>query len=369
MLNYDNIYTVYERIKNNTRNKSKIFMFALNLNSNVYSILKDLYDEKYTFGKYNIFLIKEPKYRIIISENISDKIVNHLISNYILLPRLDKSLIDSNVATRKGKGGSYAFHLFKKYVKYLSNKGNSIYVLKIDISKYFYNIDHECLIKMLKTKIKDEKAINLLSKIVDTSNENYVNLNIQKIKGNEIKRIKKLNISENEKNKKIKDIQKIPLYAKGKGLPIGNMTSQILATFYLNNVDRYIKEKLKFHCYIRYMDDLVILDNDKRRLLSSIKTIEKEINKCKLKINKKTRVYDLKNGVNFIGYLFRFNDGKLHVKISTKNYCRIKRKLKKMKKEKDNRYLKSLGSYNGFFNNCDGKIYNNFKKIYNYGDI
>ena len=94
------------------------------------------------------------------------------------------------------------FHLFKKYVKYLSNKGNSIYVLKIDISKYFYNIDHECLIKMLKTKIKDEKAINLLSKIVDTSNENYVNLNIQKIKGNEIKRIKKLNISENEKNKK-----------------------------------------------------------------------------------------------------------------------------------------------------------------------
>ena len=88
-----------------------------------------------------------------------------------------------------------------------------------------------------------------------------------------------LNINKREKEEKIKTINSIPYYKYGKGLPIGNMTSQILGIFYLNDVDHYIKEKLKFKYYIRYMDDILIIDTDRDKLLKSFNLIEKEINK------------------------------------------------------------------------------------------
>ena len=139
-------------------------------------------------------------------------------------------MVDTNVATREGRGSGYAFD---KLIKYFNsfNLEEEVYVLKVDISKYFYNIDHDLLMKMVERKIKDKKALKIIRDIIDTTNIEYVNKDINNLRYKEIERIKGLNISLKEKEKKIRDLMKIPVYQYGKGLPIGNMTSQTLAIF------------------------------------------------------------------------------------------------------------------------------------------
>ena len=129
ILKYENAKEMFYKIKKSCKNKSEVYDFSLNLNQNIYDILYKLYKNNYKFSKYRIFLIKEPKYRLIMSECISDKLVNHLVSNFILLPSLEPSLIYSNVATRKNKGSGLAFNLFVKYINSFQNKKEMPYVI------------------------------------------------------------------------------------------------------------------------------------------------------------------------------------------------------------------------------------------------
>ena len=110
MISYRNIDFIFNKVKNNCHNKNKVFDFIKYKNCNIIDILEQLKNNNYKFNNYNIFLIKEKKYRIIMSETISDKIVNQLISNFILIPSF-KNLIDTNVATKKNKGTNYAYIL------------------------------------------------------------------------------------------------------------------------------------------------------------------------------------------------------------------------------------------------------------------
>ena len=99
------------------------------------------------------------------SEKIEDKIVNHLVAKYILLPALDSSLIDANVATRYKKGSGHAFKLFLRQTDRLFSEKKEIYVLKIDISKYFYNIDHKICMDLIEKKIKDPRALYINNEV------------------------------------------------------------------------------------------------------------------------------------------------------------------------------------------------------------
>ena len=224
-LTIDNLYKSYNIVKKTCKNKKEIYKYSLNLSTNINYIYKCLYNKNYSFNKYKIFMIFEPKARLVMSSTIPDKIVNHFITNYYLIPLLETTLIESNVATRKGKGTSYGNKLLMSYLNKLNiNKKENIYCLKIDISKYFYNIDYEILINMLRKKIYDEEIINLIKKVIGCANQNYVNNNISFYN-----------------NKYGTDI---PFYINNKGLSIGTVTSQFLAIFYLNDLDHYIKEKL-----------------------------------------------------------------------------------------------------------------------------
>ena len=250
----DDINEVYKEARRNIRNKNKIYRFENYYSLNI-SKIKDVFDSgKYDVGKYNIFLIREPKYRIIMSQNIFDKVINHIVARKFLYV-LDNVLIDSNIATRKNRGTSLGVKLFRRYLNKLDGE---IYALKFDISKYFYNIDHEILISLLKNKIKDKRVIDILIKIINSTDDEYVNECICKLKMNELLKVKRSNLNDKEKLKRIDEIERIPIYEKGKGLPIGNMTSQILAIIYLNNLDHFIKEKLKAKYYIRYMDGVTV---------------------------------------------------------------------------------------------------------------
>ena len=357
---YDNvsmqdIINVYRKqIRVNTKNKYKIKRFEDFYSVNISRVKKTFEMGNYNGGIYNIFLIQEPKYRIIMSQNIYDKLINHVVATKFLLPVLDKSLIDTNIATRFNKGTHFGIKLIKKYLNLL--KGDTVYALKYDISKYFYNIDYDILMSLLKRKFKDQKVLEILKNIIDSTNKGYVNRAIVKLKNNELERIDGLNISFKEKEIKKEEINKIPLYINGKGLPIGNMTSQILAVFYLNELDHFIKERLGCKYYIRYMDDGVILSNDKEYLKRCLREIEKMVEKYKLRLNRKTKIINVsKEGLDFLGFRFCiYNKVILKVRRDTKKRFKRKMKLSKNGKFSDEQSLQIFNSYKGHlkWGNC-----------------
>lgn len=353
MISYNNILSVYKKIKNSTKNKKEVYNYELNLNQNLLDTLFSLSKSTYVFSKYNIFLIREPKYRLIMSESFPDKVVNHLFSKYVLSYALQSTLINSNVATRTDKGSKEAYNLFIKYTNKLIYEKKKIYVLKIDISKYFYNINHNIMINMVSEKIKDERVLDMLKVILDTTDNDYVNKTILSVVNREIYKVNKLNISTSEKEKLINELKSIPLYRKGYGLPIGNMSSQILAVFFLNKVDHFIKEKLGCKYYIRYMDDLVILGNDKEELKNVFENVSKYIESFDLNVNNKSGIYSLSDGVNFLGYNFRVFNNKLIIRYRSDTIKRVYKRLKNLKVYDNEMYLKSVASYKGYFLLCN----------------
>ncbi len=353
MISYNNILSVYKKIKNSTKNKKEVYNYELNLNQNLLDTLFSLSKSTYVFSKYNIFLVREPKYRLIMSESFPDKVVNHLFSKYVLSYALQSTLINSNVATRKDKGSKEAYRLFIKYTNKLIYEKKKNYVLKIDISKYFYNINHNILMNMVSEKIKDERVLNMLKVILDTTDNDYINKTILSVVNKEIYKVNKLNISTSEKEKLINELKSIPLYRKGYGLPIGNMSSQILAVFFLNKVDHFIKEKLGCKYYIRYMDDLVILGNDKEELKNIFESVSKYIESFDLNVNKKSGIYSLSNSVNFLGYNFKVFNNKLIIRYRSDTIKRVNKRLKNLKVYDNEMYLKSVASYKGYFLLCN----------------
>ncbi len=310
LFDIDFILNTYKIIKKNTKNKNKLEKFEENLSINLIDI-KDKIGKN--IDKYNLFMIYEPKERLILSLNLKDKIINHMVG-YILFDVLEKSLIDSNVAVRKNKGTSYGIKLIKKYIKELNY---NYYCLKIDIKKYFYSINHNILKDLLNKKIKDKLFLDIVYKIIDSTNSDYIFEYANKHNINYLK--------------------------KGYGLSIGNLTSQILGIFYLNDLDHYIKEELKIKYYIRYMDDMVLFHKNKDYLKYCLDKIIIYLKEYDLELNNKTII--TKNSLCFLGY--RFYNKK--IKILSKNKRRIYKKLRILKYKDYNKYIKSLSSYYGYF--------------------
>ena len=360
MISYSNILYVFNKVKSKCHNKDRFMSFVRYKNCFLIDILEKLRNNSYSFSNYHIFLIHEKKYGIIMSENISDKIVNQLVSYFILIPSF-KCLIEENIATRKGKGSSYGYMLFEKYINDIGTN-NNIYVLRIDIKKYFYNISHDILLSMLESRIKDKKAINILKKIIDLTDYDYVNNNINSLINKEINRINYLKTRGNEKNKLINELKSIPLYRKGYGLSIGCLTNQLLACFFLNDIDHYIKEVLRCKYYIRYMDDIYILSNDKEYLVYCFDKIKYELNKIELNINNKSGIYRLKDGVVFLGYTYNLTNNKLFVRYDNNTIKMIRRKLKYLYDNDFDYYYRSISSYKGYFIRCNTNLF--FDKYY-----
>ena len=357
---YNNLYESYKSVCKSCRSKFKKTSFSFFLYSNLTDILNSLKDDTYNFSKYNIFIINDPKFRIIMSDQMNDKIVNHLIAYKILIPALSPYLIEQNVATRKGYGANKAYYYFEKYANTLKVNGN-VYVLKIDIKKYFYNIDHNILLNMLKKKIKNKDVINLLTRIINQTNEEYINKDILRLKKIEIKNIKSKNISDKEKAYLIKSIEELPYYKNGKGLSIGNVCSQIMAIFYLSGIDNYIKRNLGCKYFLHYMDDYLILSNDKIFLKKIYILLEDKFNEYKLTINYKSNIYKLNNSFTFLGRTYYLKNNKLIYRPRSKTYKSINKKLNYLINNDFKRYYLSKISYRGYLGKEYSNIVNDYK--------
>ena len=276
------------------------------------------------------------------SQEIEDKIVNHLVAKYFLIDVFDKTLQDRNCATRKEKGTHYALRLFKKDYNYFKNKYGKFYILKMDISKYFYNLDHKIIKQLIREKIKDKNALKIIDSIIDSTNEKYINETIAKLKENEKLRI----LNSNNKNKKelLQEIEKLPIYQNGKGVCIGNMVSQIVATFYLDKLDKYIENVLGIKAHVRYMDDFYCMHQNKSYLKRCLEKIKDYLKEFKLTLNSKTKIY---------------------MKLTNKT----KKKFKEKMKIKNLEYINNLNSkeeYLGVRNSYRGHLsYGNCYSLYN----
>ena len=297
--NINNIISCFDEVCKNTKNKKKVEEFKQYKTIYISRIYNELKNKTYKVGKFNIFYIYEPKKRRIVSLNMYDKVINHLVSRYILNIALTPCLIDSNCASREGKGTTYALNIYFKYRNIMNRKYNNYYILKCDIKSYFASIDKNILKSKIIRRIKDKDSIDIIDKILESD-----------------------------------DV-----------LSIGFMTSQILGIYYLNDLDHFIKEDLGIKYYVRYQDDFILIHESKEYLKYCLIMIKNFLYKEKLILNDKTRIY--KNTNNFI-----FLGRNIYSKYSKYRSINKKIKVNSYLYENNiinfNRYLSSYICYKGF---------------------
>ena len=246
--------------------------------------------KKYTLSPYNTFEVFEPKRRVVMSNSYKDKVVQHSLCDNVLEPILTRSFITDNYASQVGKGTHYGLDRLREFLRRFYRKnGIDGWILKADISKYFYSIRHDVLKSLIRKKITDPDVLWLVEMIIDSTEGNV-------------------------------------------GIPIGNQSSQLFALLYLNNLDHFIKEKLGIKYYGRYMDDFFLIHEDKAYLQYCRAEIEKHVAAIGLSLNNKTNIYPLRNGVDFLGFhTYLTETGAVIRKVRRRSKNNMKRKLKKMR--------------------------------------
>ena len=344
-LNINNLLNIYDtEISKNVKNKKKLYNFEINKMQHINNIIDMLKKGYIGHDKYNIFLIYEPKCRLVMSLSVKDKLINHFITRFILEKNLSKYLDPRNVATRKNMGTDYAIKLVLKYINALKQKYKNIYVLKLDISKYFYCIDHDVLKGLLKDKL-DTYEYSIICKIIDSTNKGYINKVISKY-------IETWGVD-------------IPLYEYGKGLPIGNMTSQFLSIYYLNKLDHFIVHNLHLKYYVRYMDDFIIFDPDLDKLKRCKDVIIDILYKeYKLKVNKKkTWICNIDAGFSFLGYTCKKAGNKTVVRIKKSNIEKVEKRVKKVRYLYDNNKISVYSAFCSIMTYTNSYKYSDNNKI------
>ena len=286
-LTYENLFKAHLLARRGKNCREEIIKFNLKQEEYIIYLLEQLKNKTYKHGGYTIFYITEPKLRKIERSRYIDRIVHTFYVENFLKPYFLPQFIQTSYACIQKRGMHKACIDVQKAMKHCRKIWDEYYILKMDISKFFQNIDKDILIKILKRKIKD-KDLMWLTKEIIYSNEGK------------------------------------------KNLPIGNYTSQMFANIYLNEIDQYIKHKLKIKFYFRYMDDSILFVKTKleaKEALEKIKVFLKE--KLELELNKKTQIFKNKQGVNFCGY--KINEYRL--KIRDKGKRKLKKKIKKLKYE------------------------------------
>ena len=281
VITFDNLLLASRKAIRGKRDKRAVSSFYFHLESEILALQEELKNGTYRPAPYIQFEIREPKVRKICSSDFRDRVVHHAICNY-LEPILEKRFIHDSYACRDRKGA----HLAVKKCQRFSRKNK--YFLKCDIRKFFESIDHEVLKQLLVKNFKDTRFLSLLDIVID-----------HQVRGNPSR----------------------------KGLPIGNLTSQHLANFYLDYLDHFIKEKCRVSGYVRYMDDFISFSNDKgflQDLLLNIDVFTSEVLKLKLK-EKATMIAPVSEGVPFLG--FRVFPSLIRLK--RENLVRMRRKVRK----------------------------------------
>lgn len=260
----DELFQAYFDCRSNKRRTANAMAFEVDYESKLIQLLEDINTGNYYPGKSIAFIVNRPVKREIFAADFKDRIVHHLIINKLNL-LFEKDFIRDSFACRVGKGTHHGIKRVDTFIKKCSkNYTEDCFVLKLDIQAFFMNINRKLLFDKLHSYILDKYHLPDQKIVIDLSRKIifYSPADNCIIKGLK---------SDWEGLPKSKSLFYTP---KDCGLPIGNLTSQVFANFYLNSFDHFIKHDLKVRYYGRYVDDFVIVHNDKDYLKSIISEIK-----------------------------------------------------------------------------------------------
>ena len=302
LFSYANLYKAHLRGRRGKRDKKPLVRFEMEMLVHLQEMYEQLRGGTYRMNRYHSFIVEEPKRREIQTLPYENRIVQHVLCDNLLAPYFTKRSITDNAACLEGKGMHFALKRFEeKLHEYIRKHGVNGYFLKCDILKYFPSVPHEKLKEIIFAHIADEKIKNLLSEIIDGYHTKKAYLD-------------KYSIPSEGKNDKT-----------CRGIPIGNQTSQIFGMFYLNGIDRLVKERLRIRVYSRYMDDFVLLHEDREYVEYALSEMKKAVESLGLFFNSKTQIFPIKNGVTYLGFRFEVTPtGKVVRKIKKQSKKRLR---------------------------------------------
>jgi len=261
----ENLFQGWNEFKVGKRKKKDVQVFERNLEDNLFALQRQLKNKAYRHGNYQAFYVHDPKKRHIHKASVADRVVHHLLYRY-LYQLFDKSFIFDSYSCRLQKGTHKGVLRLEKFTRIVSkNDTRTCWALKLDIKKFFANVDHKTLFKLLSKKINDSDILWLLSEVIESFHSDS---------------------------------------GEGKGIPLGNLTSQIFANIYMNELDQFIKHELKVTYYLRYADDFIVLSysNDLNQWIKQINVFLEE--KLKLELHpEKIILRKLEWGIDFLGYI------------------------------------------------------------------
>lgn len=266
LISIGNLFQAWEGFRRGKRKKHDVMVFERHLEDNLFDLHSKLKSRQYRHGGYREFYVNDPKRRHIHKACVSDRVVHHLLYKY-LYEVFDKFFIYDSYSCRLEKGTHRAVKRLEYFCRKLSkNYTRDFWALKLDIRKFFNSIGQNILKELVHKRVEDKNINWLIDNVIDSFDSEA---------------------------------------GKGKGIPLGNLTSQIFANIYLNELDQFIKHQLKIKNYLRYADDFVILDAHRKRLTTYLDSINHFVqNDLKLELHPKKIIFrKFAWGIDFYGYV------------------------------------------------------------------
>ncbi|MDD3006940.1 MAG: reverse transcriptase/maturase family protein [Candidatus Pacebacteria bacterium] len=298
---FENLHLAYLKARKGKRYRNEILEFSYNLEENLLKLQTELRNQTYKHGSYREFIVCDSKKRLIKAAPFRDRVVHHALCN-IIEPIFEKGFIYDSYACREGKGTHKAIKRVERFWQSAEDSRGldekDLYCLQCDVSKYFDSIDHKTLLAIIKRKIIDGRTLCLIEKIINSDWHKKVFENLFEFRFS--------------------------------GIPIGNLTSQLFANIYLNELDRFVKHSLREKFYVRYMDDFLILSFDKRKLQHLKKVIKEFLTDClALTLHpKKANIFPISKGIDFLGYRI-FRQYKLLRKSTVRRFVKRTKRFRK----------------------------------------
>lgn len=306
IISIENLFKAWSEFKKGKRNRKDVQVFERYLEDNLFLLHEQLREKAYKHGDYTAFNIYDPKFRHIHKAEVRDRIIHHAIVS-VIDPVFDKTFIYDSYSCRKNKGTHKAVERLFGFIRRVSkNYKEDCFCLKLDIKKFFESVDHKVLMCLIAKQIQDMDLLLLIKNILKS-------------------------------------------FSNEKGIPIGNLTSQLFANVYLNDLDQFVKHELKIKYYIRYADDFIILSANQEYLKQLIPKIAKFL-KTNLDLSLHENKIVLKKytqGIDFLGYIVLPH----YILPRTKTKRRIFKKLKE--KIGLENFNQSLQSYLGYLKHAN----------------
>ena len=308
LCSYGNLYLAFKNARKGKTLKPYVIEFDHKFKDNLLQLRTELLFHSYKPKPLQTFILRDPKTRKISKSHFRDRVIHHALCN-VIAHLFEKDFIHDSFANRKTKGTLKAIQRFEYFQGKVShNYTITAFVLKADIKKYFDNVSHTLLLNIIQRKISDQKVLWIIKTILS-----------------------------NHKTEK-----------EGKGMPLGNLTSQFFANVFLNELDHFVKEKLRAKYYVRYVDDFVILHKSPKILRQYLKEIDNYLTqKLDLELHpEKSKIIPIQKGTEFLGMRIFLH----HKLLKGKNLRKFYRKMKTLYAD----YDLGLVNYDTIYDSLEG---------------